>query len=91
MTAAWCGAAALEIPFHVIRSLEPATPRSLTVIGDSVTAGMGGEDTAETRVFLSVIAGRDSTLDSIHLSQAGHERMAECVWGLVESAFSSSP
>jgi len=39
------------------------------------------------RVFLSILAGEGSTLDSIHLSQAGHERMAGCVWGLVRSAF----
>lgn len=41
------------------------------------------------RVFLSVIAGSDSTLDSIHLSQSGHQFMADCVWRLVRSAFSS--
>ena len=41
------------------------------------------------RVFLSVIAGSDSTLDSIHLSQSGHQFMADCVWKLVRSAFSS--
>jgi acyl-CoA thioesterase-1 len=39
------------------------------------------------RVFLGILAGGDSTLDSIHLSQAGHERMAECVWELTEPAF----
>ena len=39
------------------------------------------------RIFLSVIAGRDSTLDTIHLSQAGHQFMADCVWRFVKSAF----
>lgn len=39
------------------------------------------------RVFLSVIAGNDSTLDSIHLSEAGHESMAATVWRSVGSAF----
>ena len=39
------------------------------------------------RVFLSVIAGSDSTLDTIHLSQSGHQYMADCVWRLVKSAF----
>ena len=42
------------------------------------------------RIFLSVIAGSDSTLDTIHLSQAGHQRMADCVWRLVNSAFSAN-
>jgi acyl-CoA thioesterase-1 len=41
------------------------------------------------RVFLHILAGEGSTLDSIHLSQAGHERMAECVWRLTEPAFGS--
>ena len=35
------------------------------------------------RVFLSSIAEGDSTLDSIHLSQAGHQRMADLVWELI--------
>ncbi|MEZ6126202.1 MAG: GDSL-type esterase/lipase family protein [Planctomycetaceae bacterium] len=39
------------------------------------------------RVFLSVIAGNESTLDTIHLSQAGHQRMADTVWGIVRTAF----
>ena len=39
------------------------------------------------RVFLSVLAGQDSTLDSIHLSQAGHQLMADAVWCLIKSAF----
>lgn len=46
------------------------------------------------RIFLSVIAGNDSTLDSIHLSQAGHQYMADRVWSIVGSAFvqaASSP
>ena len=42
------------------------------------------------RVFLSVLAGEESTLDTIHLSSDGHRRMAECVWQLLESAFASS-
>lgn len=39
------------------------------------------------RVFLSVLAGSDSTLDTIHLSQSGHQFMADCVWHLIKSAF----
>ena len=29
------------------------------------------------RVFLSILAANDSTLDTIHLTQAGHNRMAQ--------------
>ncbi len=39
------------------------------------------------RVFLSVIAGDASTLDTIHLTQEGHQLMAACVWGFIQSAF----
>lgn len=193
----WTIAAAIEVPYHITPTLTPAPSRSLTVIGDSVTAGMGGDDrsvrwptllaerhnltvqdishmgetaasalkraksqqiaspvvvleiggndllgsTSSTqfaqdldallayvsspgrqvvmfelplpplnheygriqrslarkhnvslvpkRVFLSVLAANDSTLDTIHLSQAGHRRMAACVWQLVSSAFPS--
>lgn len=39
------------------------------------------------RVFATVLAGEEATLDSIHLSRAGHERMAEVVWGLIRGAY----
>lgn len=186
----------VEIPFHVTPTLNPTSSRSIAVIGDSVTAGVGGDETSETwpsilareyqlevqdishmgetaasalkrarshpvsasvvvvetggndvlgstsssqfaqdldallahlaiddrqlimfelplpplfheygrvqrqlaakhnvklipkRVFLSVIAGSGSTLDTIHLSQSGHHTMADCVWRLISSAFS---
>ncbi len=43
------------------------------------------------RVFLSVLAGGDSTMDSIHLSQEGHRKMAATVWSLVGGTFDVSP
>jgi acyl-CoA thioesterase-1 len=195
--AAWTIAAIMEIPYHLPPRLGPASSPSVTIIGDSVTAGMGGEDQAETwpvilakehgieiqdnshvgetaasalkrlkdkpitsslviieiggndllgsttsakfsrdldallahvtssksqtimfelplppfhheygriqrvlahkygvslipkRVFLDVLGASGSTLDTIHLSQAGHQRMAECVWALVGIAFAN--
>ncbi len=39
------------------------------------------------RVFLSIIAGTASTLDTIHLSQSGHQLMAAKVWQIIEPAF----
>ncbi len=193
----WLLALAVEFPHHVPPKLEPVPGglKTLAVIGDSVTAGMGGEDTSETWpkllardhqiaiqdrshvgetagsalkrlqetpldspdlvlleiggndllgstsaaqfahdldallsqvagpsrqvvmlelplppfyheygraqrevarkhqvllipkwVFLSILAGEESTLDSIHLSAAGHRRMADTVWGIVRPA-----
>jgi acyl-CoA thioesterase-1 len=35
------------------------------------------------RYFLSVLADSDATLDSIHLSQAGHQKMSVLVWSLL--------
>lgn len=195
VVAVWLVAASLEIPYHMTPSLSPVTERSIAVIGDSVTAGMGGRDKSKKwpailanqhdldvqdishmgetaaaalkrvkkqqisasiviveiggndllgsttsaefeldldallayisapnrqvvmfelplppfcheygriqrslarkhrvalipkRIFLSVLAADDSTLDSIHLTQAGHDRMANGVWEIVRSAF----
>jgi acyl-CoA thioesterase I len=42
------------------------------------------------RVFLSIVAGSDSTLDSIHLSQTGHQKMSDLVWNVIRPAYSSS-
>ncbi len=196
--AAWVIAAALEIPHHITPTLHPTSTRSITVIGDSVTAGLGGDYKSERwteilardhnlavqdishagettasalqrvkrrqitspvvvleiggndllgstssvqfsrdldallayvsssgrqlimfelplppfnheygriqralsrkhnvslvpkRVFLSILAANDSTIDTIHLTQVGHQRMAACVWQLVSAAFPSS-
>lgn len=195
MAGAWLIAALIELQHHITYSLKPAETRTMTVIGDSVTAGVDGDETSETwprllarqhhievqdishigetaasalkraqsqsiessvvvveiggndilgstattefardleallvflessdrqviifelpfppfchefgriqrtaaarhnvtlvpkRVFLSVIAGSESTLDTIHLSQAGHQFMADTVWSLVQDAF----
>lgn len=38
------------------------------------------------RALLSVIGGAGATIDSIHLTQAGHERMAAIVWGILGPA-----
>ncbi|MCY2968173.1 MAG: GDSL-type esterase/lipase family protein [Planctomycetota bacterium] len=38
------------------------------------------------RVFLGILAGEESTLDSIHLSAAGHRRMADTIWEIVRPA-----
>jgi len=38
------------------------------------------------RVFARVLAAENATLDSIHLSQDGHQLMAETVWQVIEPA-----
>lgn len=42
------------------------------------------------RVFLSVIAGSESTLDTIHLSQSGHQFMADMVWRNTKAAYTTN-
>ena len=196
--AAWALAGLAEVPYHLVPSLNPVADRSLGIIGDSVTAGIGEDETAVTwpfllardhnlriqdnshigetassalrramskpitasvvvleiggndilgtttvaqferdldglltfltakdrqivmfelplppffheygrvqrriaakhraglipkRLFLSVIADRQATLDTIHLSQSGHRRMADCVWHVVRFAFEAN-
>ena len=39
----WLGAVLVELPYHSSPTLSPAEMRDLTVIGDSLTAGIGGE------------------------------------------------
>ena len=39
------------------------------------------------RVFISVLAGGEATLDTIHLSAAGHQQMADEVWSVIGPAY----
>lgn len=39
------------------------------------------------RRLLSVLTTQGSTLDSIHLTQAGHEQMATLIWSLIRPAY----
>lgn len=41
------------------------------------------------RVFMSVLASDGATLDGIHLSEAGHRRMAGAMWRVIEPAYKS--
>lgn len=43
------------------------------------------------RVLLGVLLARGSTLDTVHLGPAGHERMADQVWRTVRGAFRPRP
>jgi lysophospholipase L1-like esterase len=39
------------------------------------------------RIFMGVLAGSETTLDSVHLSPEGHQRMAEAVWQVIGPAY----
>ena len=195
MIAVWLFAAAAEVPYHALPTLKPVAARAITILGDSVTAGVDGDEKSDTwpkiiarehqldvqdlshvgetaasalkriqrtpptapliiveiggndllgsttavqfdhdlnalltelrtrecqiimfelplppfyheygrvqraaakrhgaalvpkRVFLSILAGNETTLDTIHLSQEGHRQMAKTAWQLVAPAF----
>ena len=38
------------------------------------------------RVLIGVLTGHEATIDSIHLTQVGHDRMVTAVWSLVRTA-----
>ncbi|QDU40757.1 Esterase TesA precursor [Maioricimonas rarisocia] len=40
---AWLAAMAVEVPYHVAPKLKPVSARAMTVVGDSVTAGIGSD------------------------------------------------
>jgi acyl-CoA thioesterase-1 len=42
------------------------------------------------RVLMSVLCRNDTTLDSIHLSQAGHDALANSVWSIVQPAYGAA-
>lgn len=39
------------------------------------------------RLFMHVLTGADATTDSVHLTPAGHRRMADVVWNLIRPAY----
>jgi len=39
------------------------------------------------RILVGVLTGSDATVDSIHLTQSGHQAMAEAVWSLIGGAY----
>jgi acyl-CoA thioesterase I len=40
------------------------------------------------RILVSVLTASDATVDSIHLTQSGHQTMADTVWSLISGAYS---
>jgi acyl-CoA thioesterase I len=50
----WLIAAMIEIPYHLTHSLDPTPNRKLTILGDSVSAGVGERESSET--WPSIIA-----------------------------------
>ena len=66
--AAWIVAGAMEMPHHIMPNLRSAESRTISIIGDSVTAGMGGNDLAET--WPGILA-KDNELEVQDISHVG--------------------
>ena len=43
------------------------------------------------RYFAAALSGEAATIDGLHLSPAGHRKMAAMIWSLVSDAFGESP
>ena len=69
--AIWMIAALFEMPYHVTYSLNRTEGRSVAVIGDSVTAGVGGDEKSET---WPSILGREHRLQIEDISHVVYHR-----------------
>jgi acyl-CoA thioesterase-1 len=67
LIAVWAIAAAIEAPWLIAPTLKPAPSRTVTVIGDSITAGLGGYDQNER---WPEILAREHGLDVQDISRA---------------------
>src|SRR5207237_668530 len=91
----WLIAAAVELPYHVPRTVAASGHPTLYVIGDSVAAGLGeGEKNTWPRLLARShpvevvdLSRAGATPDSVHLAPEGHERMAEAVWAVIRQAY----
>ena len=50
-------------------------------------AGKYGVQLVPKRLFVAVLTAENSTIDSVHLTQVGHERMAKTVWQSIHPIF----
>lgn len=64
----WIGCVAAEIPFHLMPRLQPAAARAVSILGDSVTAGLE-EKEAETWPKLLARAHRVEVQDLSHVGE----------------------
>ncbi len=67
--AIWLVAVAIEIPYHLLPTLQPSSSRSITVIGDSVTAGIEEDDKSETWTHIIAKQHHLSVQDFSHVGE----------------------
>src|SRR5690606_7491347 len=67
--AIWLAALILEIPYHFSPSVSPVERRAVAVIGESVTAGVGSDESAETWPSLLAREHQVSVQDISHMGE----------------------
>ncbi len=79
-------------PGRTVVMLELPLPPTFNQFGliQRRTASKHGVVLVPKRVLMGVLARSDATLDSIHLSQSGHEQLAAAIWQIIEPAFRES-
>jgi|GEM_PF-6748331 len=78
MIATWLFAATAEVPYHAMPPLKRFFSLKLTVLGDSVTAGVDGDEKSET---WPKILAREQDLDVqdiSHVDETAASRSSEC-------------
>ena len=77
------------VPGRTVVMFELPLPPSFNAYGriQRRLAGQYRVELIPKRVLMSVLTGPGATLDTIHLSQAGHDRFAEAVWRVIGGAF----
>jgi acyl-CoA thioesterase-1 len=86
MAGIWLIAALFELPHHITYSLEPAKTRTLTVIGDSVTAGVDGDETSETWPRLLARQHQVEVQDISHIGETAASALKRVQSQCIESA-----
>ena len=84
--AVWLIAALIELPYHITPSLDPARTRTMTVIGDSVTAGVGGDETSETWPSLLARQHQIAVQDISHMGETAASALKRAKSQSIESS-----
>lgn len=72
----WVAAMAVEVPYHFGPALEPVSGRAMTVIGDSVTAGIGSDQDFPTWPEILEREHRTRIQDLSHMGETAASALA---------------
>jgi len=83
----------LAQPGRTVVMFETPCPPTQGIYGDiqRQLARQYGVSLIPKRVFASIICGRRNTMDGLHLSNEGHEKMAGFIWDLIKDCIAKKP